>query len=198
MRKFALTLGLLAGFGSAASGQTCQIKFSVVWQDPLNNVNQGLSEKEAKDVAKKFSKKYPEVCYVEPSPSVPLVFYVTISTSTYHGTRTATSTQDTPVTGTVTDSNGNVGTINGTQTQTSTTTTPVQFDYPIFTLSIEKKQPDGSLKVMHNVERKGLCPTIAFTCVANRHPDIGIIEDAVKWIHGGGLTDPKQGVAPSR
>jgi hypothetical protein len=184
--------------GATKNEQPCKTQFTVAWTDRLNNVRQGLSEKEGKEVQKKLTKKYPELCYAEPSPSVTLVFFVSTSEAVYHGSRTTTSdsTHDEPVTGTITDQDGNVSNVSGTQTvtTTSTSTVPVQFDYPVFTLAIETRNADGKFTLLHTVQRKGLCPAYAGFCIANRHPDVGIVEDAVKWIHAGGLTDARQGV----
>jgi hypothetical protein len=185
---------------TTSQAPTCRVDFSVVTKDKLGNLTQGLSEKQRKDVAKNLSKKYPGVCYVTPAPNVSLIFLVTISTSTYHGSRTDahTSTQDVPVEGTVTDEYSQpIGTFDGTVKATTTTesTVPVQFDYPVGLLSIEQAQADGTYKVLHRLEKQGICPTYAGICVANRHPFQSLIEDGAKWIYSGGLSDPLQSVA---
>ncbi len=202
-----ITIAALLLFGSLATkaqptsqARTCKVNFSVVTKDKLGNLKQGLSAKQQKDIAKTLSKKYPGICYVAPAPNVSLVFFVSISTSTYHGSRTETntSTKDVPVHGTITDEYSQpVGDVDGTVTQTTTTesTVPVQFDYPVGLLSIEQAQPDGTYKVLHRLQKKGICPSYAGICVANRHPFDSLIEDGAKWIYAGGLTDPLQSVA---
>jgi hypothetical protein len=53
--------------------------FTVVTQDKLNNVKQGLSSQDVKWFRKSIAKKYPGVCYAEPSPSVPIIFVITVT-----------------------------------------------------------------------------------------------------------------------
>jgi hypothetical protein len=207
--RHAVTVALLLLFVSLATEahtspptQGCRVSFSVVTVDKLGNMTQGLSEKQRTDIAKKLSKKYPGICYVAPAPTVSPVFLVSMSTSTYHGTRTNsnTNTQDVPVHGTVTDEdNEPVGNYDGTVTQTTTTesTVPVQFDYPVGLLSIEQAQPDGTYKVLHRLQKDGICPAYAGICVANRHPFESLIEDGAKWLYEGGLNDPLQSVTTS-
>jgi hypothetical protein len=196
----AAVLPLLSALPCQAKTKThaetsCSTTFTVVWKDQLGNIKQGLSDSTVKAIRKKLSKEYPDVCYVEPDPSVALVFYVSISSSTYHGSRTVTSQSAAPVSGTITDPSGNVSTISGTETSTTSSSEPVEFDYPVALLSIEVRQPDKTFKVVHRVQRKGLCPTYFGVCIANRHPNISLIEDAAKWLHDGGLTNPLEGVA---
>ena len=54
---------------------------------------------------KKFAKTYPGVCYADPAPTVPIVFYLSVTPDTYHATRVVenTATQSIPVNATVTD-----------------------------------------------------------------------------------------------
>lgn len=203
IRRFAVRLaptlvGLLilvaSVFGQSVASHPCRLRVTVVWTDQLNNVQQGLSGDELNWFKEKIEKKYPDVCYAAPDPSVPFVFVIMTSTATYHGTATETSTNDAPVTGTITDENGNTSTISGHETITRSSTVPRSFDYPLFTLSIETREAPGRFKVLHNFLRKGICPTLYGICMKNRHPNRGIIEDAVKWIHNGGLGDPLQSV----
>jgi hypothetical protein len=195
-----LACSLCAPAKTKQADTSCKTTFSVVTRDELGNLKQGLSEKQLNEIAKKLAKKYPAVCYVPPAPTVSLVFLVTISTATYHGTRTETNTSspDVPEHGAVTDEYSQpIGSYDGTATQTTTTesTVPVQFEYPLAILSIEQAQTDGTYKVLHRFQRKGLCPAYAGLCVANRHPFESLIEDGAKWIYEGGLHDPLQSVA---
>jgi hypothetical protein len=186
-------LYLLITVASQALSQTqCKANFAVVWKDPLNNTQQGLSKDDFKWFQKKLQGKYPSICYDAGTP--PLVFFVSISTSTYHGTRIASSTDTGPVEGTVTDDNGNTSHVSGTQTVTSHTAVPYSFDYHILTLSIEEKQGDGTWKVRHNFQKNTICRALFGSCFSNRHPNREIIEKAVEWIAKGGLTDPMQNV----
>ena len=172
----------------------CKVKFSVVAEDTLKNLTQGLSDKDAKWFEKKIEKKYPDVCYVPPAQDVPLVFLVTVAPDVYHGTRVYTS--ENPVSGTATDQDGNTSQINGTAT--SSTAVPYSFKYRIFTLAIEKAQPDGKWKVLHRFQQDGIYNTLYGIPLGGKghHPLHTVLEEAAKWIHGGGLTNPLESVAP--
>ena len=92
-------------------------------KDTLGNLDQGLKSKDAEWVRSKLGPKYPDLCYSNSSNST-LVFFIRITPAVYHGTRpqTNTNTSTAPVSGTITDQNGNVSTVSGTE-QTTTTTT---------------------------------------------------------------------------
>ena len=180
----------------------CKVRFSVVTEDALKNITQGLSEKDAQWFEKKIEKKYPDVCYTAPSPNVPLVFLITVTPDVYHGTRvvTSTNTQDNPVSGTVTDQNGNTSQVDGTVTTTTTSSTAVPYDvkYGIFTLALEQAQPGGKWKVLRRFQQDGLYPTWAGIPLGGKghHPTHTVIEAAAKWIHEGGLSNPLESAAP--
>jgi len=76
----------------------------------------------------KVAKKYPNVCYAEPSPTVAIIFY-TVTPDVHHSTliENRTSTESTPVSATVTDQNGNTSQVNGTEQTTTTTSTAVPY-----------------------------------------------------------------------
>lgn len=148
MNKLALVLGATIFVTGIVKGQACKVNFSVVWQDKLNNVRQGLSADDLKWFQRKTTKKYPGICYSAPSPSVPLVFFI----SEVSGTRV----------------------IDGTE-----------YARPTFILSLERRDGD-KFTVLHNFSEQD-CPIC--------HPQHDVIEDALKWIHSGGLTDTKQAVA---
>ncbi len=188
MKRIGLAFGLMLFLTGTATSQTCKVKFSVVWKDQLNNIRQGLSEKEEKDLKKTITKKYPEICYASPAAGLPVVFFISISSEQYETSeRVRTS-------GTVTDPDGNAS-----GTTEATTTVPVQRTRPVFTLSIETPQSDGSFKVMHTVREVGCHAGLAGAIVgvqlfAKCRSGQLVIEDAVKWIHAGGLTDSTQTV----
>lgn len=71
----------------------------------MNNIQQGLAGDDLKWMQTKLAQKCTDVCYVPPTPSLPVVFFVTLSKETYHGTRTVSETHRTQGTmdGTVTD-----------------------------------------------------------------------------------------------
>lgn len=180
----------------------CKVNFTVVSEDTLKNTQQGLAPKDAQWFEKKIEKKYPDVCYVAPGPDVPLVFLVTVTPDIYHGTRvvTNTQTQDSPVTGTVTDQNGETSNVNGTVTTTTSSSTAVPYSvkYGIFTLTVEETQRNEKWKPLHRFQQDGLYSTYLGIPLGGKghHPVHTVIEEAAKWIHEGGLTNPLQSVAP--
>jgi len=179
--------------GSAFSQtQDCKTRFSVVWKDPLNNVKQGLSPDDLKWFYGKMTRKYPDVCY-DPG-AAPVVFYVAAKGSTYHGIRVVSSTNSNPVNGTITDQNGNTSMVNGTVDTTTRSAVPYSVDYQDLILSVETTGTDGTWEVRHNFAHNTLGRAFYGVKVTNRHPDQELIEQAVKWIHDGGLNDPRQSV----
>ena len=201
MRKAAIVVLTALALAPISFSQTCTVSFSVVKQDTLKNITQGLSANDEKWFHKKLAKKYPDICYAAPSLSVPFVFLIIVTPDTYHGTRveTETSQQTNPVSGTVTDQEGNTGRYEGTETTTSKTSTAVPYsvDYGVYTLSIESKSSDGTYRVHHRFQQKGLYTALyGFIPIGKGHQPVhAVIEDAVKWIHAGGLSDPRQSVA---
>jgi hypothetical protein len=176
--------------------------FTVVTQDKLNNVKQGLSADDVKWFQKTFAKKYPGVCYAEPAPTVPVVFYITVTPDVYHGTQVVnhTSTHSDPVSGTVTEQDGRTSQISGTVelTTTSSKAVPYSVEYGIYTLSVERRKNDGQSEVVHRFQQKGLYRTFTMWGIPiagggkGKHPVHAVIENAAKWVSSGGLTDPKQ------
>ncbi len=186
----------LAG-ASAQTNPTCT-SLTVVTQDKLKNVKEGLSPDDAKWFREKIEKKYPGACYVDPTPTASTVFYITITPDAYNGTRIVnqTSTQATPVHGTITDQDGNVSYVNGTEqtTSTSSTAVPYSFEYGIFTLVVESRRSDGTFEVVQTFQQKGIYNTLYGIPLGGRghHPAHAVIEDAAKWVNGGGLSDQRQ------
>lgn len=179
----------------------CQTKITVVTEDHLNNITQGLSKKEAKWFERKIEQKYPDVCYVAPAPHVALVFFIAVTPAVYHGTRVVrnTETHDAPVNATVNDQNGNTSNITGTVQQTTTTSMAVPYahNYSAYTLSIEEIHPDGTAKVLRRFQQAELVLTLSFsTKGANDKRFRRVIEEAARWVHEGGLTNPLETVAP--
>ncbi|MGA7967028.1 MAG: hypothetical protein WA800_16790 [Terriglobales bacterium] len=176
----------------------CTTTYSVIQEDRLGNVQQGISKsKDLKWANKDLEKKYPDVCYAAPDPSVKTVFLITVAPATYNGTRVVTTTDTTPTSGTVTDTSGQqVGTYEGTQTSTSSTAVPYSFEYGKFVLTVETFGADGKPVVRRRFQQNGIYRTMYGVPLGGRghHPAKALIEDAVKWIHAGGLDDPLQGV----
>jgi hypothetical protein len=186
----------------------CATTYSVIQEDKLGNVQQGMSNpKNLKWATKDLEKKYPDVCYDAPDPLVKTVFVITVVPATYHGTRVVTNTQthETPTSGTVTDTTPGsstygqqVGTYNGTETTTTTSSTavPYSFEYGRFMLTVETFGDDGKPIVRRRFEQNGIYRTMYGIPLGGRghHPAKALVEDAVKWIHAGGLDDPTQSV----
>jgi hypothetical protein len=177
---------------------SCATSYSVIQEDKLGNIQQGISKpKDVKWADRDLEKKYPDVCYVTPDPSVKTVFLITVTPETYHGTRVQTDTSTTPTSGTVSDTSGQqVGTYEGTQTSSSSTAVPYSFEYGRFLLTVETFGADGKPVVRRKFEQKGIYHTMYGVPLGGRghHPAKALIEDAVKWIHAGGLDDPLQSV----
>jgi hypothetical protein len=181
----------------------CVVTFTVMTEDLLKNVKQGLMPKDA-EWANKLTKGYPGVCYVEPAQKPSAVLYISVTPDTYHGTRTVanTSTASGPVHATVSDQNGNTSQVNGTQETTTTSydRVPYSVDYGIYTLLVERQMGDGRFNVLHTFQQKGLYSTYYGIPLGGRghHPAHAVIEDAVKWLSAGGLSDPTQGSGLAR
>jgi hypothetical protein len=175
----------------------CATTYSVIQEDTLGNVRQGISKaKDLKWADKDLEKKYPDVCYAAPDPSVKTVFVITVAPATYNGTRVVTTTDTTPTSGTVTDTDGNTATYQGTQTTTSSTAVPYSFEYGKFMLTVETFDADGKPVMRRRFQQNGIYRTMYGVPLGGRghHPAKALIEDAVKWIHSGGLDDPLQSV----
>ena len=175
----------------------CATTYSVIQEDKLGNVQQGISKsKDLKWADKDLEKKYPDVCYAAPDPSVKTVFVITVAPATYNGTKVVTNTDTTPTSGTVTDTDGNTATYQGTQTTTTSTAVPYSFDYGKFMLTVETFGADGKPVVRRRFQQNGIYRTMYGVPLGGRghHPAKALIEDAVKWIHTGGLDDSLQSV----
>ncbi|MGA2878774.1 MAG: hypothetical protein ABSG13_07475 [Bryobacteraceae bacterium] len=154
--------------------------FTVVVKDPLGNLKQGLPADDVKWFQNGLGKKYPNLCYIEPSSSANLFFWIEVTSAVHHGTRV------------ITDSSTNT---EGAAT-TSHTAVPYEKDYGVFTMTVERKSADGNFLALHRFQQKGLYATWYGIPLGGRghHPVHALLEDAAKWIAKGGLTDPLQGV----
>jgi hypothetical protein len=174
----------------------CKIKFAFVYVDRLNNTYHGIQGDQLKDVQKKLN-KFGDVCYTADEAMADFVFFVHTRPAVYHGVRTSTSqstqTDSSPVSGTVTDEDGNTSTINGTidTTTTSTTTSsaPYEVDYSVFILDIMVPHPkqgstEKSFSILHSFDQKGLYNTIyGIGYGKGKHPIVNVIDSAAKWLH---------------
>jgi hypothetical protein len=181
---------------SSRYGTSCATIYSVVQQDQLGNIQQGLANaKNLKWADKEPEKKYPDVCYAAPDQSVKTVFFITVTPATYQGTRVETTSATTPTSGTISDTSGQqVGTYEGTETTTSSTAVPYSLEYGRFMLTVETFGEDGKPIVRRRFQQNGIYRTMYGVPLGGRghHPAKALIEDAVKWIHAGGLEDPSQ------
>ncbi|HXH51420.1 MAG TPA: hypothetical protein VNM47_18940 [Terriglobia bacterium] len=175
-----------------APAPTCETKFTVVIEDDLHNIKQGLADKDVKWFKKEIEKKYPDVCYVAPAPEVPLVFYISTSPAVYHGTRRVTTQSQSK-----TDISGDVDATARTATD-SESTVPYDVNYDICTLTIETRDGPKNWKARHRFQQKGLFHTYAGIPLGGKghHPIHTVIQEAAKWVHEGGLTNPLETVAP--
>ena len=200
--KLLILILLAIPVGAAAKNKDngrppCATTYSVIQEDKLGNVQQGISKsKDLKWADKDLEKKYPDVCYAAPDPSVKTVFVITVAPATYNGTKVVTNTDTTPTSGTVTDTDGNTATYQGTQTTTSSTAVPYSFEYGKFMLTVETFGADGKPVVRRRFQQNGIYRTMYGVPLGGRghHPAKALIEDAVKWIHTGGLDDSLQSV----
>jgi hypothetical protein len=162
----------------------CVVTFSVATQDSLKNLKLGLLPKDVEWV-NKLQTKYPGVCYIGPNSTPHAMLLITVTPDTYHGERTVT---DTSTTTSETDSTVHY-------TTSSEHQEPYSVEYGIYTLMVERIHPDGSLTTLQTFQQKGLYYQIYNVPLGGRghHPAHAVIEDAVKWLSAGGLSDPTQG-----
>lgn len=170
---------------SAQMSRPCT-QLSVISQDTLGNIREGLSPADQKWFRDKVEKKYPSVCYVAPSPAITLVLRV--ADSTYQTTRVVRNTESHPIEGEVRDSDGNTADISATEKTSTTTVVPEA--KPIYMLTVELRQPDGSYRILHRIRSYG---SNAFLGLNPHRP---ALEEAAKWINGGGLTEQMSLTAP--
>jgi len=193
---------LLSAAAATAQSQPPCTPFTVITRDTLNNIQRGFTADDVKWFHKDLAKKYPGACYAAPAPMVAVVFYVTVTPAVYRGTRVVDQsyTQLIPIIGTVTDENTNTSDIAATAevTTANSVAVPYSFDYGIFTLTVERRGDNGKFEPAHIFQQSGLAKTLDGIPLGGRgrHPAHAVIEDAVKWLNAGGLTDPNQSVLP--
>lgn len=174
-----------SGFAQTA----CAVKYTIIQRDQLGNIQQGVSTaKVAKWLTRDLEKKFPDVCYAAPDPSVPTVLFVTVTAATYHGTRIVSTGGS--QSGTVTNNDGDTANYSGTTT--SSEAVPYSFQYGRFMLTVESLGANGSVIVRHRFQQDGIYHTLYGIPLGGRghHPEKALVEDAVKWIHEGGLNNP--------
>jgi len=201
-----------AGLASMATAQnpepipaSCKVLYSMMTEDSLHNINQGLlasgfKEKEGLKWLEKMYNKYPDVCYVAPNTRESIVFYIIATPALYHGARVVTQTHNTESTtnGTISDNDGNRANINATSngTTSSSVSVPYEVNYNSFTLTVERKEGAEKFEPLRRFRVDGLYNTAyGFSWGKGKHPIANVMEDAIKWIHDGGLGNPQQRVA---
>jgi hypothetical protein len=159
------------------------VRYAVVTQDAPKNIKAGLSPKDT-EWASKVLKKYPGVCYTNSTTQAHAVLFITVTPDTYHGTRTVTETSTTASASDVTRNS----------TTTSSHEEPYSVEYGIFTLLVERMQPDETLLTLQTFQQKGLYSEMYGIPLGGRghHPSHTVVEDAVKWLSAGALSDPNQ------
>src|SRR6185437_5163554 len=142
-----------AGWAKKKPTQACTIPFSIIEQDSLGNIQQGVNPKTLKWLTKDLQKKYPDVCYRPPDPSVKTVLVIVIVPGTYNGTRVIS--QSNPSSGTITNNQGeDVGAYSGTNQ--SSTAVPYSFEYGKYVLTVETLRPHHEVTVRHRFEQNGI------------------------------------------
>lgn len=197
MLKLVMAWFALSISAAAQSGRPCT-KFSVITVDKLGNVNEGLSADDRRWFHDKVEKKNPAICYADQRLDIPVMFVVTVTPDTYHGDRVVTDTQKNPITGTVTDEQGNESTVTATQTTTSSTVVPYSFEYGIYTLSVKQRQKDGSFVILHRFQQKGIYRTLYGVPLGGKghHPAHAVIEEAAEWLNKNSLPNDPSTLSP--
>jgi hypothetical protein len=180
--------------------QNCKVTFGFAYIDRLNNNYRGIQGKQLKQVQDKM-KRYGDVCYTNDDTKADYIFFVHTKPAVYHGVQTSTSTSshtDTnPVSGTITDEEGNRSRINGTvdttTTTTSTSSVPYQMDYNVFILDImvphaKEGSTERSFTTLHTFDQKGLFNTMyGIGYGKGKNPIVNVIDAAAKWLHENNL-----------
>jgi hypothetical protein len=162
--------------------QDCKVTFAVVYLDRLNNTNNGIPSKSAKDVEKKLS-KYGDVCYAG-DKKADLLFFIHTTPAVYHGARVYTNNSTSAAA--VTDGQGNAAA--AAASSSSTTAVPYSVDYSVFILDIETRQPDGAYRILRTLDQKGLYNTMyGIGYGTGKHPITNVIDAGAKWLHENNL-----------
>ena len=201
LAAFFLVVGLApAAFAQAQPSKpdvpaSCKVLYSMIEEDTLHNVNQGLlaagfKKKDALKWLEKMYKKYPDVCYVVPADAS-VVFVIIETPAVYHGTRIVDESHA------VTNSSGQAETDENGDTinTTSSVAVPYEAKYGIFTLTVMQKKQDEHPVPLRRFALDGLYRCAYGLCWGKgKHPVPNVMEEAIKWIHEGGLTNPAQSI----
>lgn len=172
--------------------QTCTVKFGFAYTDKLDNSYRGIQGKELRQTQDKL-KKYGDVCYTADETSADYIFFVHTKPAVYHGVHTtsstSTSTETNPVSGTITDENGNRSRVNGTVETTTTTKTsssvPEEVEYDVYILDIMVPSRDRTTYTrLRTFDQKSLHSTMyGIGYGKGKHPIVNVIDAAAKWLH---------------
>jgi hypothetical protein len=158
--------------------QDCKIAFSVAYLDRLNNLNNGIPAANLKDIQDKLT-KFGDVCYAG-SQKPNLVFFIHTTPAVYHGTRIYTNNSSAAAA--ATDVEGSAAA--AAATSSSTTAVPYEVDYSVYILDIEIPQADGTFKVLHTLDQKGLYHTLyGIGYGKGKHPIPNVILAGAAWLH---------------
>lgn len=184
---------------------SCKVLYSMVTEDSLHNINQGLlasgfKQKDGLKWLEKMYKKYPDVCYVAPNTRESIVFFIIATPAVYHGTQVRTQSNETESTtnGTVRDDDGNSASLHATTSGTtqSSVAVPYEVNYSKFTLTVERRADNATFEPLRRFGVDGLYNTAyGFSWGKGKHPIQNVMEDAIKWIHEGGLSNAQQTIA---
>jgi hypothetical protein len=98
----------------------------------------------------------------------------------YHGTHVYTNNSSSAAAATSDDGSAAAA----AASSSSTTAVPYEVDYSVFILDIEQPQPDGSFRILHTLDQKGLYHTIyGIGYGKGKHPLPNVIEAAAQWLH---------------
>jgi len=157
---------------------TCKVTFSVAYLDRLNNLNTTIPPANLKDIQKRLD-QFGDVCY-SADPKAGLVFFIHTTPAVYHGTHVYTNNSSSAAAATSEDGSAAAA----AASSSSTTAVPYEVDYSVFILDIEQPQQDGSFKILHTLDQKGLYHTIyGIGYGKGKHPLPNVIEAATQWLH---------------
>jgi len=173
-----LSLTTIAAIASPKPIPTCSVTFSVAYLDRLNNLTTSIPAANLKDIEKRLG-QYGDVCYAE-DRKADLVFFIHTTPAVYHGAHVYTNNSSS--TAAVADGNGSAAA--AAASSSSTTAVPYSVDYSVFILDIDVPQSDGTFKIVHTVDQKGLYHTIyGIGYGKGKHPLPNVIDAGAKWVH---------------
>jgi hypothetical protein len=182
------TLGTAVAAAAPKPAPVCKVTFQVAYLDRLNNSNVGIPPASMKDIDKRLS-KLGDVCHADGQSKGDVVFFIHTSPATYHGIKVYTNNSSSSAAA----ADGNGGAAAAATSSSSTVAVPYSVDYSVFIMDIELPQPDGSFKVIHTFDQKGLYKTVyGIGYGKGKHPIPNVIEAGARWLHDEYLTNSAQ------